>query len=191
MADFTKGIGYSKKDLEENGTPIILYGMLYTKYQTVIDTVNTFAVAEPGSVYSIGKEVIVPASGETAEDISRASAIVKPGVLLGGDLNVIYPQDHINPAFLALSMSNGNQQIELSKKAQGKSVVHLRNSDLKEVKLTYPQINEQIEISKLFQNFDNLITLHQRKPNSQNGGTKNARYNKGGRFIPCVLFPMD
>ncbi len=163
MADFTKGTGYSKNDLMDNGTPIILYGMLYTKYQTVIDKVDTFVIAKTGSVYSIGREVIVPASGETAEDISRASAVVKSGILLGGDLNVIYPQDHINPVFLALSISNGNQQKELSKKAQGKSVVHLRKSDLQEVQLSYPKTEEQIEISSFFLNIDNLITLHQRK----------------------------
>ena len=44
-----------------------------------------------GSVFSKGWEVIVPASGESAEDISIASVVEKSGVLLGGDLNVITP----------------------------------------------------------------------------------------------------
>ena len=85
----SKGTGYSKADLKESGTPIILYGRLYTKYETVIDDVDTFADAKLGSVYSRGGEVIVPASGETAEDISIASVVEKSGVLLGGDLNII------------------------------------------------------------------------------------------------------
>jgi type I restriction enzyme S subunit len=54
-------------------------------------------------------------------------------------------------------------QKELSKKAQGKSVVHLRNTDLKEVDLKYPSIEEQEKIGNYFKNLDNLLTLHQRE----------------------------
>lgn len=101
IADYSKGNGYSKGDLTDAGTPIILYGRLYTKYQFAISEVDTFAVPRNGAVYSQGNEVIVPASGETAEDIARASAVEKSGVLLGGDLNILRPFDFINPLFLA------------------------------------------------------------------------------------------
>ena len=83
IADYSKGNGYSKSDLTENGTPIILYGRLYTKYQFAIDEVDTFATPKDGSIYSQGNEVIIPASGETADDIARASAVEKSGILLG------------------------------------------------------------------------------------------------------------
>ena len=162
-ATFSKGSGYSKNDLKENGTPIILYGRLYTKYETVISKVDTFVDVQPNSVYSTGYEVIVPASGETAEDISRASFVAKSGILLGGDLNIIVPDDYINPVFLALTISNGNQQKELSKRAQGKSVVHIHNSDLENVVLLYPKYEEQEKIGEYFSKLDSLITLHQRK----------------------------
>lgn len=36
IAVFSKGVGYSKNDLCEEGTPIILYGRLYTKYETCV-----------------------------------------------------------------------------------------------------------------------------------------------------------
>ncbi|MBQ6995274.1 MAG: restriction endonuclease subunit S, partial [Lachnospiraceae bacterium] len=36
VAEFSKGNGYSKGDLCATGTPIILYGRLYTKYETTI-----------------------------------------------------------------------------------------------------------------------------------------------------------
>ena len=162
-ATFSKGSSYSKNDLKENGTPIILYGRLYTKYETVISEVDTFVDVQPNSVYSTGHEVIVPASGETAEDISRASFVAKSGILLGGDLNIIVPDDYINPVFLALTISNGNQQKELSKRAQGKSVVHIHNSDLENVVLLYPKYEEQEKIGEYFSKLDSLITLHQRK----------------------------
>ncbi len=163
LAEYSKGNGYSKGDLTESGTPIILYGRLYTKYQFAIDEVDTFVIPKSGSVYSQGNEVIVPASGETAEDIARASAVEKSGILLGGDLNILRPFSFINPLFLALAISNGEPQKELAKKAQGKSVVHIHNSDIQEVTISYPVRAEQDQIVAVFRHLDHLITLHQRK----------------------------
>lgn len=163
LVSFSKGSGYSKSDLKEVGTPIILYGRLYTKYETVISEVDTFVDEKAGSVYSKGGEVIVPGSGETAEDISIASAVEKPGILLGGDLNVITPPANIDAAFLAISISNGKPHSDMAKMAQGKSVVHLHNSDLAKIDFPYPSYEEQCKISGYFTNLDNLITLHQRE----------------------------
>ena len=165
IATFSKGNGYSKSDLVPSGNPIILYGRLYTNYETTIRNVDTFVELKDKSVISQGGEVIVPASGETAEDISRASVVKKRGIIIGGDLNIIKANHLLDPTFLALTISNGEQQKELSKRAQGKSVVHLHNSDLQEVNLTFPLLNEQKEISTLFEKMDNIITLHQRKLN--------------------------
>ena len=163
IATFSKGNGYSKSDLGSSGDPIILYGRLYTNYETTISNVDTFVELKDKSIISQGGEVIVPASGETAEDISRASVVKNQGIIIGGDLNVIKANYLLDPTFLALTISNGEQQKELSKRAQGKSVVHLHNSDLQEVNLTFPLLNEQKEISTLFEKMDNIITLHQGK----------------------------
>ena len=164
IAEFSKGSGYSKGDLIESGTPIILYGRLYTKYETSISEVDTYVEAKDGSVYSKGGEVIVPASGETAEDIARAATVDKSGVILGGDLNVVSPNEDINSAFLAISISHGNSQRELAKKAQGKSVVHIHNEEIKNLVVPFPAKAEQNKIVEYFSNLDDLITLHQRKP---------------------------
>ena len=163
VAKFSKGSGYSKGDLIETGTPIILYGRLYTKYETSISDVDTYVEAKEGSVYSKGGEVIVPASGETAEDIARAATVDKSGILLGGDLNVVMPNEDINSAFLAISISNGNSQRELAKKAQGKSVVHIHNEEIRNLIVPFPIKAEQNRIVDYFSTLDHLITLHQRK----------------------------
>ena len=163
IAVFSKGVGYSKNDLCEEGTPIILYGRLYTKYETCIFDVDTFVKEKAGSVYSKGGEVIVPASGETAEDISIASVVVKPGILLGGDLNIVSPTAEYDSAFLALTISSGATHKYLSSLAQGKSVVHLHNSDIQSVSAKFPTKREQEKIHLIFGKIDTLITLHQRE----------------------------
>ncbi len=163
VAEFSKGRGYSKGDLIELGTPIILYGRLYTNYETSISDVDTYVEAKDGSVYSRGGEVIVPASGESAEDIARAATVDKSGILLGGDLNVVMPNEDINSGFLAISISNGNPQRELAKRAQGKSVVHIHNEEIRNLRVPFPIKVEQNKIVEYFFNLDHLITLHQRK----------------------------
>ena len=192
IATFSKGNGYSKSDLASSGDPIILYGRLYTNYETTISNVDTFVELKDKSVISQGGEVIVPASGETAEDISRASVVKKQGIIIGGDLNVIKANHLLDPTFLALTISNGEQQKELSKRAQGKSVVHLHNSDLQEVNLTFPLLNEQKEISTLFEKMDNIITLHQRKLEHLNLKKKallQKLFPKNGARYPELRFP--
>lgn len=163
-AKFTKGQGYSKSDLVTSGSPIILYGRIYTKYQTVITNVDTFVTEKIKSVKSIGGEVIVPASGESPEDISRASVVSEPNVIIGGDLNIILPGKNIHATFLALAISNGHLKKKLSSKAQGKSVVHIRNSDLADLDLILPtEYMEQTAISNYFQKLDTLINQHQQQ----------------------------
>ena len=165
LASFSKGNGYTKNDLVNSGKEIILYGRLYTNYQTVISKVNTFVTTvKVNAVISKGGEVIVPASGESAEDISRASVVEKSGIILGGDLNIINPDENkVDSIFLALTISNGSQQKELIKRAQGKSVVHLRKNDLEKVVLPYPAMEEQHAIGAYFSNLDNLINGYREK----------------------------
>ena len=195
LVSFSKGSGYSKGDLKEAGTPIILYGRLYTKYETVISEVDTFADEKMGSVFSKGGEVIVPGSGETAEDISIASVVEKSGILLGGDLNVITPPNNIDSVFLAISISNGKPHRDMAKMAQGKSIVHLHNSDLAKIDFPYPSHEEQCKISSYFTNLDNLITLHQRKlfnvDNKTNSVWEQRKLEDTVEFLDTLRKPLE
>ncbi|MBC9131734.1 restriction endonuclease subunit S [Frischella sp. Ac48] len=191
-AKFTKGQGYSKGDLVESGSPIILYGRLYTNYQTVITNVDTFVTEKDKSTKSIGGEVIVPASGESSEDISRAAVVRMKNVILGGDLNIVLPNKNIHSIFLALVLSNGRVKKELSSKAQGKSVVHIRNSDLSDLNIIVPSEDiEQTQIGNYFQKLDNLINQHQKKHDKLCNIKKamlEKMFPKQGKIIPEIRF---
>ena len=191
VATFSKGCGYSKNDLINAGTPIILYGRLYTMYETVISNINTFVKEQPSSIFSSGGEVIVPASGETAADIARASVVRNSNVLLGGDLNIIIPEISISPIFLALTISNGNVKKELAKKAQGKSIVHIHNQDLKEINILFPISNEQQRIGAFFEKIDTLINKNQYKLESLQKFKKamlQKMFPKAGSSQPEIRF---
>jgi len=141
-ASFSTGHGYSKNDLRTVGKPIILYGRLYTNYETIIRDVDTFVIEQPNSILSKGGEIIIPSSGETAEDISVASMIAKAGIIIGGGLNIIRT-DEIEPAFLALLLTFGKPHQDLAKSAQGKTIVHLYNQDISQVDIVIPKTKEE------------------------------------------------
>ncbi len=163
LCTFSKGHGYSKADIRDAGTPLILYGRLYTQYESRIEEVDTFAVEQDGSILSSGNEVIVPASGETAEDIAVASSVRRSGIILGGDLNVVTPTAKLDPDYTALAITHSKAHDDLAKRAQGKSVVHVHDNEIAEVEVSYPSESEQKRISSVVLNLDSLITLHQRK----------------------------
>ena len=163
LCTFAKGRGYGKADICDSGIPLILYGRLYTQYQTRIEEVDTFAAEKDGALLSKGNEVIVPASGETAEDIAVASSVRSSGIIFGGDLNVLIPEDALDPDYVALGITYGSAHTDLAKRAQGKSVVHVHNTDIAMTELAYPCIDEQKAISAFVLKLDSLIALHQRE----------------------------
>lgn len=163
-ASFSRGQGYTKNDLRESGTPIFLYGRLYTKYSTYVDSVDTYSFVAPYSVISKGNEVVMPSSGETAEDIAVASAILAKGIILSGGLNIIIPNNDIDQIFLALSLTFSHAHYELSKKAQGKSVVHIYNQDIADLTISCPPtLDEQKAIGEYFRNLDSLLSAKRQK----------------------------
>ena len=191
IASFSKGSGYSKADIRESGIPLFLYGRMYTQYETRVDSVDTFAAPRPGTLYSKGTEIVVPASGESAEDIARASAITREGIALGGDLNVVYPQRMVTPLFLAYGLSHGSSQKMLAQKAQGKTVVHIHASDLKGLGIAFPDVTEQQAIGTFFSSLDDLITLHQRKYDKLVVFKKSMlekMFPKDGESVPEIRF---
>lgn len=162
-AVFWKGNWYSKNDLTEEWNKIVLYGRLYTKYETIIKDVDTFCFKKENSILSKWWELVVPASWETAEDIARASVINQKGIILWWDLNIIYPTSEINSVFLALNITYWIPHNDMAKRAQWKSVVHIRNSDLWKIILNYPKVKEQEKIWAFFEKLDTQITKQTQK----------------------------
>ncbi|MDN4833383.1 restriction endonuclease subunit S [Ligilactobacillus salivarius] len=163
LATFSKGKGYSKLDLKRKGYPIFLYGQMYTDYRYKIVETSTYASLKEDAVVSNGNEIVIPSSGETSVDIARASWIAQKGIILGSDLNIIRPTSSVHPLFLALSLSNNQVKYNLAKVAQGNSIVHLYNNNLKKVNIYFPNIVEQNKIGNILNSISNCINLHERK----------------------------
>ncbi len=156
IATFSKGKGVSKSDIEENGiNECIRYGELYTHYGEVINEIRSRTNLDASTlILSEENDVIIPASGETAIDIATASCVIKSGVALSGDLNII--KSKINGIFLSYYL-NSKKKLEIANLAQGISVVHLYSSQLASLSLHLPKYKEQHAIASLFSLLDERI----------------------------------
>ena len=145
FGSFFKGAPLSKADISESGNPFILYGELYTTYNEVANEIvrKTEATVSEDYYSKIG-DVIIPTSGETAEDIATATCVMKPGVILAGDL-CIMRTSKIDGRFLSYTI-NHKVKYDIARIAQGKSVVHIRPEEVEQVKVCYPGKPEQEKI---------------------------------------------
>ncbi len=162
VATFSKGKGISKSDIIETGIlPCIRYGELYTHYKEIISKIISYTnVPADNLVLSQVNDVIIPSSGETQEDIATASCVMKDGVALGGDLNII--RTKVNGIFLAYYLNCAKKK-DISQIAQGISVVHLYSSQLKKLIINVPRLKEQQKIASCLSSLDELIEAHSQK----------------------------
>lgn len=137
IGTFIKGAPLSKADISLEGTPFILYGELYTTYSEVISNVvrRTQASADKQYYSQIG-DVIIPTSGETPEEISTASCVMLPDIILAGDLN-IYRCTQVDGRIMSYILNHVVND-RIARIAQGKSVVHVQAAEISKIEITYP-----------------------------------------------------
>ena len=157
IADLYKGTSISKYQLSDDGEPCILYGELYTKYksETIREVISKTNIDNTKLVRSKANDVIIPCSGETAEDIATARCVLNGNILLGGDLNIIRLHGY-DGTFMSYQL-NGKRKYDIAKVAQGVSVVHLYGEHLKGVKTINPCLTEQKKIASLLTLLDKRI----------------------------------
>ena len=152
-----KGVGISKDQLSDNGEPCILYGELYTKYKSEVinEVISKTNISDNKLVRSNANDVIIPCSGETAEDIATARCVLNDNVLLGGDLNIIRLHKD-NGLFMSYQL-NGKRKYDIARVSQGVSVVHLYGEHLKGIKTYCPNLDEQNKIATFLSLLDERI----------------------------------
>ena len=156
ICTFHKGYGISKDNLSSEGVPCVLYGELYTKYKTAnAKHIRSKTKLDPTTLFHSEKnDVIIPCSGETAEDIATSVCIPYDDVLLGGDLTVI--RSELDGAFLS-NQINSVRKFDIARVAQGKSIVHLHADELKKIIISYPSKEEQQKIACFIDKLDDRI----------------------------------
>ena len=191
-ANFFTGNGLNWNDISDDGEQeCILYGNLYTDYGMITENIVYRTNTEiKNPVYSEYGDVLIPASDTTPTGLARATSLEKSGVLLGGDINIIRPNEGINGSCLSLAL-NANRK-ELIRLIKGTTVRHIHNSEIKDIVICLPKLEtEQVRVSSYFKQLDHLITLHQRKCDDTKELKKymlQKMFPKNGEKFPEIRF---
>ena len=161
VCTYKKGGQISKSELSEDGNPCILYGELYTRYHECITHVYN-KTNKSVNTKSQKHDIIIPTSGETAEDIALAtSCVLLDNVILGGDMMILSPNKMTNGIFLTYYIIAIYRKI--TPLAQGVSVVHLYWTSLQNLQIPLPCLEEQKKIAECLTSLDDLITTQNEK----------------------------
>jgi type I restriction enzyme, S subunit len=149
--EWKRGNGLRKSDLDETGkNKCILYGELYTKHKNVlIDSQSLSKTNQQGKVFSKKGDVLIPGTSTAAKkDMLLAREVNEDGVLLGGDINIIRPnQGLFAQKYLPYYFMTPMAYQQLDRYITGATgIIHLSNKGLKKLKVPLPSLDEQQNI---------------------------------------------
>ena len=177
-----KGSGITKEDVLENGDiQCVRYGEIYSKYDggfsTTCSRTKLSAISSPQHI-NYG-DILLAGTGELVEEIGKN--IVYLGAepcLAGGDIIVMrHSQD---PVFLNYAMNSISSQMQKSKGKAKLKVVHISATNIGNVLIALPPIEEQIKIGKYLDvkcnNIDRLVEIKKQKIEKLNQYKKSLIY---------------
>lgn len=162
VVKFSRGGSLSKAELKESGKyKAIHYGELFTKYSEIILNIKSRTDVDSG-VNSEIDDILMPTSDVTPQGLARASVIKECGVKLGGDINILKPNNGISSIFLSYVLNS--QKRKIMKIVSGTTVRHVYNSDLTNVNYCLPvSKREQQKIADFLTAVDNKISTIDKK----------------------------
>ena len=117
-------------------------------------------------------DVFFTTSSETPEEVGMSCVWLEndDNTYLNSFCFGYRPSEIIDPFYLAYMLRSENVRKNITVLAQGISRYNISKNKMMEISIPIPSLAEQQQIGTYFRNLDTLITLHQRKPNKQNGG---------------------
>jgi len=163
IALFYKGKGLPKSHINDNGKfKCIHYGELFTKHKEYIREVISYTSETVNLFYSITNDVLMPTSDVTPNGLATASCIKESGVILGGDVLVIRISEKIlDGIFLSYFITKNREQV--MKLVSGSTVYHLSGSDMKNLTVYFPLIEEQNRIVSILTDMDAELSALEQK----------------------------
>ena len=117
-------------------------------------------------------DVFFTTSSETPEEVGMSSILLeKRGkTYLNSFCFGFRPSEKIDSYYLAYMLRSESTRAKIILLAQGISRYNISKNKVMEIAVSLPSLDEQKMIGQYFSQLDNLITLHQRKPNFYTGG---------------------
>jgi type I restriction enzyme S subunit len=153
LGTLKKGGAILREKLRPEGSAVLLYGDIYTKYAEIVTSfisrVDPTAIVD-GVRINTG-DIVFAGSGETAEEIGKCIAYVgDEEAYAGGDVIILsnHGQDARYLGYVLNAEDAIRQKVRLG---QGSSVMHLYKDDVGSIQILRPPLIEQREIAEILQ----------------------------------------
>ena len=151
----------SKDELSIKGNECILYGELFTKYNLYIDNVISKTEKIDNAIISSGNDILFPTSTTVdAFSLIKPSALIKKGVILGGDMFSIKLKDDYNPIYISC-LINFIYRKKFASKTQGSTIIHLHYRDIKNEVIEICDYEIQCKIANLIESITEKLKVEE------------------------------
>ncbi|WP_299547056.1 restriction endonuclease subunit S [uncultured Helicobacter sp.] len=150
LGKFFKGSNISKNDLQDSGVSVILYGDIYTKYEIKTRHFQS-KIAEnfaKDKTQILCGDLLFSGSGETKEDIGKCICYLgNEKAYVGGDV-IVLRQMGQDSLFLSYVLNSDYTKYQKAVISKGEIIIHIYASNLRDLKIPLPPLQEQKEIAE-------------------------------------------
>lgn len=149
LGNFFKGGNISKNDLQDSGISVVLYGDIYTKYEIKTKQFQS-KIAEnfaKDKTQILCGDLLFSGSGETKEDIGKCICYLgNEKAYVGGDV-IVLRQMGQDSLFLSYVLNSDYIKYQKAVISKGEIIIHIYASNLRDLKIPLPPLQEQKEIA--------------------------------------------
>lgn len=164
---FTGLSGKTKEDFGHGDAKFVTYVNVFGNVITDPNGVESVEIDDKQNQVKYG-DVFFTTSSETPEEVGMSSVWLEntKNVYLNSFCFGYRPTVEVDPYYLAFMLRSPEIRKKFIFLAQGISRYNISKNKVMEMKVPFPEFNEQRKIGEFFKNLDNLITLHKREVNS-------------------------
>ena len=163
MGTFSKGGGGTKDDEAKHGLPCIRYGDIYTSHKYFVTQSRSRIHPDRTPDYARIKygDVLFAGSGETIEDIGKSVvSLIEEEAYCGGDVILFRPTVQVHPRFMGYTLDSPPFALQKSSMGRGITIMHIYSSQLKNMCIPLPPLDEQAAIVRHLDHADELINRY-------------------------------
>ena len=163
--------GKTKDDFGHGSGKFITYMNVFSNPVASSNMTEAIEIDDSQNKVQFG-DVLFTTSSETPDEVGMSSVWVEnaESTYLNSFCFGYRPTTEYNPYYLAYMLRSSSMRKKITFLAQGISRYNISKNKMMDIEMPIPSIDEQKQIVEYFRNLDNLITLHQRKPNFYTGG---------------------
>lgn len=167
--EFQKGSGITKENIIDDGDiSCVRYADLYTDYSYIFSEckIKTSLTLHTAPKYFSYGDLLFTCTGELVEEIGKSVAYLgQEECIAGGD--IIICKHSQNPTFMGYALGSLYCQMQKSYGKRKLKVVHISLAEIKNILVTLPPIEEQIQIGNYLNqkclHIDGLVELKKEK----------------------------